>query len=64
MSKKKRAIKGKAKEGKKEPVPNKEAAQPMLEGIKAFMQKFRDDVSTKKKNYQDYASKFKKTKTK
>ena len=64
MGKKKRTIKKEPKEGKKGPVPSKEAAQPMLEGIKAFMQKFRDDVNTKKKAYQDYASKFRKPKTK
>ena len=64
MGKKKRMIKKEAKEGEKRPMQSKEAAQPMLEGIGAFMQKFRDDVSTKKKNYQDYASNFWKPKTK
>ena len=64
MGKKKRTIKKEPKEVEKGQVQSKEAAQPMLEGIKAFMQKFRNDVSTKKKNYQDYASKFRKPKTK
>ncbi len=64
MSKNKRTTNKKAKEKEKELVPNNEAAQPMLESIKTFMQKFRDDVNTKKKNYRDYACKFKKPKTK